>query len=225
MQKKLPLIANMLLKGVLGFSLLGLLLFGCAGSFRFARAWLLIATLLLLMLAMGLLLLLKHPQTLAKRLRAREQERAQRGYISLMGLLFIASFALAGLDYRFRWMRMPWWVSLTALGVMILGYSLFGAVILQNAYASRVVEVQKGQVVISTGLYGVVRHPMYSACVLLFLAMPFVLGSYIALAPMLGVPVLLALRIKNEEAVLLTGLPGYAAYMQKTKFKLIPYIW
>ncbi|MEA4971041.1 MAG: isoprenylcysteine carboxylmethyltransferase family protein [Candidatus Pelethousia sp.] len=225
MDKKSNLLINMIVKGLLGFFLLGLMLFGAAGSLRYTNAWLLIAALFLLMLAMGTLLLLKYPETLERRLKAKEKESAQKGYISLIGVLFLASFVLAGLDYRFHWTRVPFGVSLCALLLMIVGYGLFAATILQNAYASRVVEVQKEQTVVTTGLYAVVRHPMYLACLLLFPAMPLVLGSYIALFPMLLLPIGLILRIKNEEAVLRTELNGYTDYMQKTKYRLIPFIW
>ncbi len=225
MGKKTKLLIQMILKGLSGFIILGLLLLGSGGSLVYPRAWLLMGVLFSLMLAMGLLLLFKHPATLERRLRAKERERTQRGYVSLFGLLFLLCFILAGLDYRFGWSRTPLWLSLAALVVMVLGYALFGATILQNAYASRVVEVQAGQAVISTGLYAVVRHPMYLACLLLFPAMPLVLGSYIALLPMLLLPLGLVLRIRNEEAVLLAGLEGYREYTQKTKYRLLPYIW
>lgn len=225
MNKKSRLLTNMVVKGLLGFLLLGLPLFGAAGSLRYMNAWLLIAVLFSLILAMGTLLLLKYPETLERRLKAKEKESAQKGYVSLIGLLFLASFILAGLDYRFQWTRVPFWVSLCALFLMCLGYGLFAATILQNAYASRVVEVQKDQTVVTTGLYAVVRHPMYLACLLLFPAMPLILGSYIALLPMLFLPIGLILRINNEEAMLRAELSGYAAYMQKTKYRLLPFIW
>ena len=224
MNKK-QLLVNMIIKGLSGFFLLGVILFGMAGTLRYWNGWLLIVPLLLLMLAMGTLLLAKYPQTLERRLKAKENENAQKRYISLIGLLFLASFILAGLDYRFHWTSVPFAISLIALLVMCLGYILFAATILQNAYASRVVEVQECQTVIRTGLYAVVRHPMYLACLLLFPAMPLVLGSYIALIPMLFFPIGLVLRIKNEEAMLCAELKGYTAYMQKTKYRLIPFIW
>lgn len=222
---KKQLLVNMIIKGLSGFFLLGVILFGMAGTLRYWNGWLLIVPLLLLMLAMGTLLLAKYPQTLERRLKAKENENAQKRYISLIGLLFLASFILAGLDYRFHWTSVPFAISLIALLVMCLGYILFAATILQNAYASRVVEVQECQTVIRTGLYAVVRHPMYLACLLLFPAMPLVLGSYIALIPMLFFPIGLVLRIKNEEAMLCAELKGYTAYMQKTKYRLIPFIW
>lgn len=225
MNKKSKLLTNMVVKGLLGFLLLGLPLFGAAGSLRYMNAWLLIAALFSLMLAMSTLLLLKYPETLERRLKAKEKESAQKGYVSLIGFLFLASFILAGLDYRFQWTRVPFGASLCALLLMCLGYGLFAATILQNAYASRVVEIQKDQTVVTTGLYAVVRHPMYLACLLVFPAMPLILGSYIALLPMLLLPIGLILRINNEEAMLRADLSGYEAYMQKTKYRLIPFIW
>ncbi len=158
-------------------------------------------------------------------MKAKEGETAQKGVVAVMGILFLLCFALAGLNYRFGWASVPPWGVAAALVFMVVGYVIYSAVMLQNAYASRVVEVQAGQTVITTGLYTVVRHPLYLGSLLLFLAMPFVLGSYLAALPMLGYPAILALRIKNEEAVLASGLPGYADYMKKTKYRLVPFIW
>lgn len=225
MQSQNKLLARMLAQALSGMVVLGALLFGSAGSWHYVNAWLLIGALTLLMLGLGLLLLVRHPEMLAKRLNAKESQTVQKGYIAAMGGLFVLSFVLAGLDFRFEWSRMPLGWALVALAVMVLGYGLFAAVMLQNAYAARTVAVQENQQVISTGLYALVRHPMYLACLLLFLAMPLALGSYVALLPMLLFPAALVLRLKNEEAVLKEGLPGYAQYMQKTKYRLIPYIW
>lgn len=222
---RVKLLAGMLIKGALGFLLLGALLFGCAGTLRYVEAWAFLIALFALMLAMGIVLLLKHPETLARRLRTKEGERAQRGYIAVIGALFVASFVLAGLDQRFGWSNLPLWGALAALAAMVGGYALYGAVTLQNAWAARTVEVQDGQRVVTTGLYAVVRHPMYMACLLLFLSMPLALGSWVALAPMLAFPLLLAMRVKNEEALLAAGLPGYTDYMKKTKYRMVPFIW
>ena len=225
MNKKVRLLTQMIAKGAFGVLLVSVPLFGCAGTLRYRNAWVVIGSLCVWMLSFGIILLIKHPEILEGRLRTRESETAQKGYMALIGLSFLASFVLAGLDYRFGWSGMPFAVSAIAWGVMLIGYVLYSMVVLQNAYASRVVEIQKGQRVISTGLYSLVRHPMYLAAILLFLAMPLVLGSYIALLPMLVFPALMALRIRNEEAVLLSGLEGYAEYLQKTRYRLIPYIW
>lgn len=216
---------QMLLKGAFGFFALALLFFGSAGSLFYTNAWLLLAALSILMLAMGIVLLVKSPETLQRRLKAKEAEKAQRGYIGMIGVLFLLSFVLAGLGQRFGWNAVPLWGVIASLILLVGGYLMYGAVMLQNAYASRVIEVQTGQTVITTGLYGLVRHPMYLACLFIFLPMPLVLGSFIALIPLLPLPILLGLRIKNEEAILRAELPGYVQYMQKTKYRLIPYIW
>jgi len=225
MADRRKLLVQMLVKGILGILLPGTILFISAGSLHFAAAWRFLTTFAMLMLAMGLILLVKHPETLAKRLQVKETERTQTVIIPLSGLLFIGSFVLAGLDERFGWSHMPLGGEITALAVFIGGYALFTIVILQNAYASRTVEVQKSQRVITTGLYALVRHPMYLAALILFLAMPLAMGSYTALIPILAMPILLALRIRNEEQVLRKGLPGYTNYIKKTKYKLIPFIW
>lgn len=225
MHKQTKLLVQMAARSLAGFLLMGLLLFGCAGSLRYLKGWLFLATLAVLMLGLGLALFFKAPETLGRRLRAKETQKAQRGYVGLIGLVFLLSFALAGLDYRFHWSRMPLWGAVIGLAFMVFGYALYAAVVFQNAYASRVVEVQEGQSIIETGLYGIVRHPMYLACLVLFGAMPFALGSYVAALPMLLLPVGLVLRIKNEESVLAAELEGYTAYMQKTKYRLIPFLW
>lgn len=225
MRGKSQLLFRMLGKGLLGLLLLGVLLFGCAGSLRYENAWIFLGVLALLMLIMGLVLLIRHPETLERRLHTKETEAAQKHSLALSGVAFLLSFALAGFDYRFQWVNVPFGVSIAALIVMCIGYMLYAVVIFQNAYASRVVEVQEGQSVISTGLYAVVRHPLYLASLLVFLPIPVILGSWVALIPMILFPISLALRIRNEEAVLQSGLEGYAAYMKKTKYRLIPYIW
>jgi protein-S-isoprenylcysteine O-methyltransferase Ste14 len=222
---KTKLLTEMLVKGLSGFAMMGLLLFGCAGSIRFTNAWLMILLFAALMLAMGVYLLAKKPELLEKRMNTRETQNAQKRYVVLIALIFIASFALAGFDYRYQWSKAPFAMSIVAALFMIFGYVLYVVVIIQNAYASRVVEVQKEQTVIETGLYSVVRHPMYLAMLILFLAVPFVLGSYISVVPMAILPIGLVLRIKNEELVLVEGLDGYVAYTQKTKYRLIPFIW
>lgn len=225
MKTKVRLLVSMVVKGVLGFCLIGLLLFGGAGSWRYGNAWVLIGALFVLMAIMATVLLVKHPETLERRLRSREVESAQKIFTAVMGGLFVATFVLAGLDHRFGWSDVPPAVSVVALAVMVLGYIGYAVVVLQNSYASRIVEVQEGQALVSTGLYAVVRHPLYLACLLVFLPMPLILGSYIALIPMLALPAYLTLRIGNEETVLLAGLDGYSDYVHKTKYKLIPYIW
>lgn len=222
---KAKLFLNMIIKGLLGFLLLGALLFGTAGSFEYPYAWAFIITLFSLILFTGLLLFIKYPDTLERRLKAKESETKQKWYVSVIGILYLLSFIAAALDYRFKWFTIPPWCAITALILMAAGYVMFVAVIVQNAYASRVVEVQEGQSVISTGLYSLVRHPMYFACLLVFLPIPVALGSLIALIPMAMFPISLVLRIKDEERMLISGLPGYLEYTQKTKYRLIPFIW
>ena len=225
MTDKLRLSITALVKGICGFAIMGALLFISAGSLAFINGWLFLITLALLMFIMFAVLIVKHPETLRRRLKSKEPEKAQKLYVAILGILFLCAFILAGLDYRFRWSSMPRWVPAAALVIMCTGYALYGAVILQNAYASRVVTVESGQRVIDTGLYAIIRHPMYLACLLLFLAMPLALGSYVSAVLMLAFPVVLVRRIKNEEAVLLAELDGYAAYMKKTKYRLIPFVW
>ena len=219
------LTVRMLLKGISGFALIGALLFVPAGSFAYTEAWRFMLFMALMMLTFGIALLLNDPDTLNRRLNSKETQPKQRAYIALFGLMFVLSFVLAGFDYRCKWSHMPNWVSIAALALMGVGYLLYGMVIRQNAYAARVVQVEEGQRVITTGVYAIVRHPMYLACLLLFLMMPLALGSYVALLPMVALPILLALRIKNEEAVLMDELAGYKEYMQKTKYRLIPFVW
>ena len=225
MKSKLGLFIVMILRALSGFVILGLLLFLSAGNLIYVAAWRFIFVLAALMFTMGIVLLIKFPETLEKRMKTKEIESAQKGYIVLSAFVFLLTFVLAGLDFRLGWSQIPRGAELAALGIGILGYALFAAAMFQNAYASRVVEVQEGQTVISSGVYSLIRHPMYLACLLLFLSMPIALGSFFALIPMLGLPVVLVLRIKNEEVVLLSGLEGYAEYMEKTKYRLIPYIW
>ena len=223
--KKKQLALRMVYKGLSGVALLGALLFVSAGSFRYFYGWLFIAVLTALMLAMGVFLLIKNPRMLESRLNANETQSAQKGYLALFGLLFVGCFLLAGLDYRLQWSTLPFGAAIAAIITMVIGYALYAAVILQNAYASRVIAVQANQRVVSTGLYAAVRHPMYLSTLLLFLSMPIALGSVVALIPMLAYPFVIALRIKNEEAMLLQELDGYAAYMERVKYRLIPYIW
>ena len=173
----------------------------------------------------GLVMLRKSPELLRKRLNAREEQAEQKAVIALSGLMFLAAFVLAGLNQRFSWLVLPCWVPWTEAAVFLLAYGLYAEVLRENAYLSRAIEVQEGQKVVDTGLYGIVRHPMYAATVLLFLAMPLVLGSLFSFAVMLAYPFLIAKRIRNEEQVLAAELAGYADYRQRVKYRLIPGIW
>ena len=208
-----------------GVLLVGLLLFLPAGTLYFRRAWLLMGILFIPMFLAGLVMLFKSPELLRRRLKAKESEGEQRTVIALSGLMFLLSFILAGLNYRSDWMMLPRWVSLAAAGVFLLGYGLFGEVLRENVYLARTVEVQEGQKLIDTGLYGIVRHPMYSATVLMFLAMPLVLGSPPSFAVMLLYLPIIAKRIRNEEQVLSKGLEGYKEYCGRVKYRLFPWIW
>ena len=225
MKSRVVLLINMIIKGVSGFILLALLLFGSAGTMNYLNAWMLIIALFVLMLSFSTVLLIKFPETLKGRLKSKEKESTQKGYVAVIGILILVSFIIAGLDYRFSWTKIPFGISITALIVMIAGYILYCVVILQNSYASRVVEVQESQVVISSGLYAIVRHPMYSAFLIVFLTIPIILASYIALIPMILFPIILAFRIRDEELLLISELNGYSEYTQKTKYRIIPFIW
>ena len=208
-----------------GLILLGLLLFLPAGSLAYWQGWLLMGILFVPMFFAGLVMLAKSPALLEKRLSVKEEQGEQRQVIALSGLMFLAAFVLAGLNYRFGWFMLPRWLVWTAAGLFLLAYLLYAEVLRENVWLSRTVEVQENQKVVDTGLYGVVRHPMYAVTVLLFLSMPLVLGSPLSFAVMLGYLPLIAKRIRNEEAVLESGLAGYAEYEQRVKYRLIPGIW
>ena len=208
-----------------GILLTGLLLFLPAGTFRYWQAWLLMGVLFIPMLAAGFVMLFKRPALLRKRLSAKEEQGEQRTVVALSGLLFIAAFVLAGLNRRFGWLVLPDAVSWTAALVFLLGYALYAEVLRENVYLSRTVEVQEGQTVVDTGLYGLVRHPMYMCTLLLFLSMPLILGSlYSFFLLLLYIPIIVK-RIRNEEQVLEEGLEGYRDYKRRVKFRMIPYIW
>lgn len=214
-----------LTKYILGVAFVGLLVFWPAGTFLYPGGWLLMATLFVPMLFLGLVMAIKSPTLLQKRLNHKEEQGEQRKVVAMSGLLFIAVFVIAGLNWRHQWHIMPEWCVWTATGILFLSYLLYAEVMRENAYLSRTIEVQEGQKVIDTGLYGIVRHPMYTATIVLFLSMPLVLGSLIAFAIMtLYIPII-AKRIRNEEAVLKEGLEGYKEYTQRVRYRLIPFIW
>ena len=208
-----------------GVVLVGLLLFLSAGSLRYWQAWLLIGILFVPMLMAGLVMMGRNPDLLRKRLDAREKESEQKTVVALSGLLFIASFAVAGLNWRFQWWVLPNWTVWVAAGLFLLSYLLYAEVFRENTYMSRTIEVQENQKVIDTGLYGIVRHPMYMASTVLFLAMPLVLASPISFFIMLGYLPVIAKRIRNEEKVLEEGLEGYSEYKKKVKYRILPLIW
>lgn len=208
-----------------GVVLVGLLLFLSAGSLRYWQAWLLIGILFVPMLMAGLVMMGRNPDLLRKRLDAREKESEQKTVVALSGLLFIASFAVAGLNWRFQWWVLPNWTVWVAAGLFLLSYLLYAEVLRENTYLSRTIEVQENQKVIDTGLYGIVRHPMYMASTVLFLAMPLVLASPISFFIMLGYFPVIVKRIRNEEKVLEEGLEGYSEYKKKVKYRILPLIW
>ena len=208
-----------------GVILVGFLLFLPAGTMAFPNGWLLMAVLFLPMFIGGLIMWRKAPDLLARRLKAKEEQGEQKTVIALSGLMFLAGFLLAGLRFRFHWSGLPAVVVVAACVIFLVGYGLFSLVLRQNAYLSRTIQVEQGQTVVDTGLYGIVRHPMYTATLLMFLSMPLILGSWQAFLVFLVYPALIAKRIKNEEIVLSRELQGYEAYCQKTRYRLVPYIW
>ena len=212
-------------KFLLGVVLVGVLIFLPAGTLRFPSGWLLMGILFVPMFGAGIVMLIKNPALLEKRLQAKEQERTQNVVVKLSGLMFIIGFVLAGLDFRFGWLPLPGWVNWLGAVLFLLSYVLYAEVLRENTYLSRTIEVQENQKAIDTGLYGIVRHPMYSVTVVLFLSIPLVLGSLISLAVFLAYPFLIAARIKNEEEVLAAGLEGYSEYLQKVRYRLIPFVW
>lgn len=212
-------------KFLLGVLLVGVLIFLPAGTLDFDGGWLLMGILFVPMFAAGLIMMAFNPDLLRRRLEAKETEKEQSLVIKLSGLMFIAGFVLAGLDFRFGWLELPWWVNVVASEVFVLAYLLYAEVLRENAYLSRTIRVEEGQKVVDTGLYGIVRHPMYSVTLLLFMSMPLVLGSGIAFVVFLAYPFLIAKRIRNEEQVLEEGLEGYAEYKKRVKYRLIPFVW
>ena len=219
------LVFSALTKFALGLVLTTVLLFVPAGTVHYPNGQLFLLVLFLPMFLAGLVLMAVKPDLLRRRLQAKEQQGEQRRVVVLSGLMFLCGFAAAGLDYRFGWSRMPKGVTGCAVAVFLLAYALYGEVLRENAWLSRTVEVQQGQQVVDTGLYGVVRHPMYAATILLFLSIPLILGSVWAFLIFLPFPALLAARIKNEEAVLLEGLEGYEEYTKRVRWRLIPFVW
>ena len=214
-----------LAKFFLGVIVLGILIFLPAGSFHYWQGWVLMGILFVPMFVAGLVLMARNPDLLRKRLNAKEQEAEQRTVLRLSGLLFIAAFVVAGLNWRFGWCILPNWVVWVAIGLFLGSYLLYAEVLRENTYLSRTIEVQENQKVIDTGLYGIVRHPMYMATTVLFLSMPLVLACPISFVIMLGYIPVIAKRIINEEKVLEEGLQGYADYKKKVKYRILPYIW
>ncbi len=219
------LLTQALIKFLAGILLLGLLIFLPAGSYAYWQGWLLMVILFVPMFIAGIVMLVKSPDLLSKRLNVKEKENDQKTVVALSGLLFMISFVTAGLNWRLNWWILPDWVVWTATALFILSYILYAEVLRENEYLSRTIEVQEGQKVIDTGLYGIVRHPMYMATVIMFLSMQLVLGSPISFVIMLGYIPVIAKRIRNEEDILSTGLDGYKEYKTRVRYKVIPFIW
>ena len=221
----LKLFFGALVKFLLGVILTGLLIFLPAGTFAFFGGWLLMGILFVPMLLAGIVMMIKNPKLLASRLDAKEKQKDQSLVVKLSGLMFIIGFVLAGLGYRFDWFVLPVGVSIGAAVAFVLSYVMYAEVLRENVYLSRTVKVHEGQKVVDTGLYGIVRHPMYSATVILFLSMPLVLGSVYSFAVFCAYPFIIAARIRGEEKLLEAELEGYKEYKKKVKYRLVPFIW
>lgn len=219
------LFVQAIVKFLFGLVLIGLLLFLPAWSLKYWNGWLFLGILFVPMFIAGIVMMFKNPELLRKRLNAKEEEQEQKAVIALSGLMFLAAFIVAGLNFRFQWIVLPAWAVWIGVGVFLAAYLMYAEVLRENTYLSRTVEVQENQKVIDTGLYGIVRHPMYSATLFLFLSMGIVLGSPISVAILLLYIPIIALRMKNEEQVLEKGLDGYKAYKTRVKYKVIPFIW
>ena len=219
------LLIRALLKFIVGFLLVGALIFIPAGSLTFVNGWVFIAALFVPMLILGAVLLVRSPELLEKRLKVGEKQGTQKGVVAASGVLFLAGFVVAGLDFRFGWSHVPTWVVSVACAVLLVSYALYAEVMRENAYLSRTVEVQENQKVVDTGLYGIVRHPMYAVTVWLFLSIPVVLGSWWSLLCFVPYIAVIAVRIVNEEKVLAKGLDGYAEYKKRVKYRILPFVW
>ena len=222
---KIKLLLSTIIKFSFGIIFVGLLLFLPAGTFNYFNAWLFMSLLFIPMFILGIFLFIKSPELLEKRLNAKEKEKTQKGVVGFSAILFLASFLIAGFDYRFDWSEIPMWCVILASVILLVSYGMYAEVMRENIYLSRTIEVQENQKVIDTGLYGIIRHPMYAVTIWLFLAIPIVLGSWWALLCMAPYPFLIAIRILNEEKVLENNLSGYKEYKAKVKYRLVPFIW
>lgn len=213
------------IKFLLGIVLVGTLIFLPAGTFLFFNGWLLMTILFVPMFIAGIIMMFKNPDLLKSRLNAKEKQKEQSVIVASSGVMFLAGFIVAGLDFRFKWFILPRSITIVAAVVFLLAYLIYAEVLRENAYLSRTIEVKENQRVIDTGLYGIVRHPMYTATILLFLTMPIILGSLYSFVIFLAYPIIIIRRIKNEEVLLEKELNGYIEYKQKVKYRLIPFIW
>ena len=214
-----------IIKFIFGVLIIGALVFIPAGSFEYVGGWIFMGVLFIPMFLAGIVLMFKDPDLLKRRLNSKEKENEQKFVILLSGLMFLSGFIVAGLNYRFNWIQLPNVVVIISTILFFIAYILYAEVLRENTYLSRTIEVQKDQKVVDTGLYGIVRHPMYAVTILLFLTIPLILGSIISFIIFLIYPIIIVLRIKNEEKVLTKELKGYAEYKKKVKYKIIPFIW
>ncbi len=221
----MKLFIEALTKFVCGLLLVGLLIFLPAGTLQYTYGWLLICLLFIPMLIAGFVMLAKSPDFLKKRLDVKEKQGKQKGVVTASGLMFIVGFVVAGLDHRFGWSQVPLWVTVIASVAFLVDYALYAEVMRENAYLSRTVKVEQGQTVVDTGLYGIVRHPMYAVTILLFIMIPLILGSWWALIAFAVYPAVIVVRLKDEEALLSRELSGYEDYKKKVKWRLLPFVW
>ena len=221
----MKLLVSALTKFICGIFCVGLLVFLPAGTLEFKGGWLFLLVLFIPIFIMGIVLLIKAPSLLEKRLNGKEKEDTQKGVVAFSGLIFVVGFIIAGLDFRFFWSFVPKWLVITAVILFLASYLIYAEVMRENAYLSRTIEVSDNQTLVDTGLYSVVRHPMYMATILMFLMIPLILGSFVSFIVFLAYPVIIAVRISNEEKVLTEQLKGYAEYKQKVKYKIIPFVW
>lgn len=225
MYKKRQLIIKSLTRFISGILIISALLFVPAGSIKFWNAWIFMGVLFIPMLFVIVYLVFRDPELLFKRMNTNEKEKTQKKVVLLTSIIFLSAFIISGLDYRFHWSSIPFLIVILSAIIVLTGYILFFIVLRQNSYASRVVEIQEKQKVINTGLYGIVRHPMYSAAILIFMFMPLVLGSFYALIPLIIFPFQMSTRMKNEEQLLEKELDGYIEYKKNIKYKIIPFVW
>ena len=221
----LKLLFNAIIKFIFGLLLVGIVIFLPAGTLAYLNGWLFVALLFIPILLFGTVLFFKSPELLRRRLDSKEKERSQKGVVGLSALMFLGGFILAGLDYRFGWSAVPTWAVIVASIVLLAAYALYVEVMRENEYLSRTVKVEEGQKVIDTGLYGVVRHPMYAVTLWLFLSIPIVLGSWYSLICFAHYPIIIIVRLLNEEKLLSRELDGYEEYKKKVKYRLIPFVW
>ena len=221
----MKLIIRALIKFGVGSGFTAALLFFSAGTVHWMNGWIFLSVLFIPMFCAGIVMMVKNPELLGKRLDGKEKQTEQKTVIMLSGIMFIAGFLLAGFNYRFEWLLLPSWITWAATVIFLFSYALYGEVLRENVFLSRTIQIQKGQTVVDTGLYGIIRHPMYMVTILLFLSMPLILGCIWSFLIFLTYPLIIAKRIRNEEEVLKKGLEGYEAYCKKVRYRLIPGIW